>query len=293
MTPVPTQEQASPSPRKGRKPQKTPRRREKDKPVLNVIQTVDDFQQGVRDKAEMGRYQIVQRRKSDLQLLASQGAIRKVIVDPDNAESAAASSRAQQISALTLMIAQKVKSKLESKGFEAVLTRSDDQYVPAGKKLEIITGSNAQVLLSIRIGDTEFPDVSGYRILYVSDAVDYAAAKPGEREQNALFPLELSYLAFQEKNKVLSSAMLNAMKALTSENPVGVNPMPLYYAKRAPMASTLVEVGYISNGSDAKRLLDPGQQEQLAGALVGGLTEYAATLSASGPRETSNVSSAQ
>jgi N-acetylmuramoyl-L-alanine amidase len=151
--------------------------------------------------------------------------------------------------------------------------------VPLGKKLEIINNSGAQAMIIISVGQSpDFTDMAGYRILYVTDSVDYSAMKAGTIEGTDTVPMELNYRSFQTQNKVLGSALLNTMSKAVDRDPIGINPAPLYLAKRAPMASSEVVVGYLTNPADSKRLADSQSQDRIASAIVDGITDYASHL---------------
>lgn len=274
MTPTPEPVTPSPSPSKTPRGRRTPRGGKKATPTPVTIQQVDPLQEALRQKAELTNARIPRKSAADLAALASQSNVQKVVIDPDDGN-LLTSSKGNEVSALTLAIAQKLQAVLQSKGIEAVLTRSTADPVSFGKKLELINSSGAQLMISVRVGESDFAEVSGYRILYVGDSVDYNAThRTREGEDTSLVPPDLNYMRFSEKNKMFGSALLSSLKRLLQEDAIGVNPSPLFLAKRAPMTSALVIVGYITNSRDAGRLLDGDKQQQLAEALAEGIAQF-------------------
>jgi N-acetylmuramoyl-L-alanine amidase len=215
-----------------------------------------------------------QRSSGDLAGLAKQRNVTSVLIDADDGSAKTQSNKGTQISDLTLSIAQKLQRALEAQGIEAQLTRASAEPVGPGAKLEKIVNSRAQLLVSIRIGESEFAEQGGYRILYVTDDVDYNASRIAELEQTGLLPIELNYYQFQERNKMISSALLNSLKRVAARDPIAINPCPLFLSKRAPMASAMVVVGYITSANDAQRLLDPARQDELVSAIADGIIQY-------------------
>lgn len=266
-TPKPTRARRTP---KSQAPAETPAA----SPSGNVLQ------QALREKAELGKYRIPQRNREELLRLAQQRGVNAVVIDPDGGSPQ--SRRGEQIGALTLAVAQKLQSALEARGIQSVLTRTGAEPVPLGKKLEIINNSQAQALITLRVGESEFSELAGYRVLYPEDSVDFNAGMASSSDEGPV-PMELNYRAFQDKNKVLGSALMNALKRAIKGEGVGINPSPLLLGKRAPMASALVVVGYITNPLDAQRLLDAQQQENLAAALAEGMAQYGSHLGAGLP----------
>jgi N-acetylmuramoyl-L-alanine amidase len=275
-TPEPTPEATpSPTPKRTPKPTRTPKSsRGKKEPTAEATpaQPLDAFQQALRDKADMVHFRIKQRAPADLNTLLRDTSVRKVVIDPDIAEQSGASDeQSQKIGELTLSVALKLKNRLEARGIEVELTRNGAERASMGRKLEIVTNSGAQALISLGIGTT-MPDVSGFRIFFPNESVDYNASHPAE--PTALVPLELNYKQFEERSKVLSSAILNSLKRVVEKEPIGLSPVPLYLQKRAPMASTYIVLGYISNPSDASRLMDETHQDMLATAISEALGDF-------------------
>lgn len=268
-TPEPTPEVTPrPTPRKGKV---TPRpKKATPTPTPEIVINTGAFENAIRQRAELNKYRIKQRAPADLQTLLRDTTVRKVVIDPD-AGTAPTETQAKQISDLTLEIALKLKNRLEARGIDVEMTRNTGDRVDPGRKLEIITNSNAQCLVSLSVSSS-LPDVAGFRIMYPNESVDYNAAQPGE--EAALVPLELNYRQFQDRSKVLSSAILNGLKRVIEKEPVGISPAPLFLQKRAPMASTFVVVGYMTNSGDAGRLMDSSHQDMLATAISEAIGEF-------------------
>jgi N-acetylmuramoyl-L-alanine amidase len=248
-------------------------------PSISANDAIDPVRIALRDRATLDQYKIPALRKAELESLASIGQVHKVVIHPDDSELDWGSPDGKRAAEICLEIAQRLKTQLQAKGIDSVLTRTGPDRVPLGKKLEVINNSGAQVLIIVSVGENpDFAEMGGYRILYVTDSVDYSAVKGGTVEGGDLVPMELNYRSFQAQNKVLGSALLNTMNKAVDRDPVGINPVPLYLAKRAPMASSEVIVGYLSNPADARRLDDPQSQDRVASAIVEGITDYASHL---------------
>ncbi len=272
-TPIPAPEAtATPSPTP-RAPRATPRPTEPPRQVV-AVEGRDDFGTAVRDRTEMGRYRIAPRKLSELQSLAKERTLRKVVLDPDDGDFFLPGNKGREVSALTLDLARRVKAQLELKGVEVELTRTDATRVPLGRKLEIATNTDAQALVSIRVSTSEFPETGGFRILYMNDSVDADARRAlgGDGSENV--PFEMQYRPFQERNRMLAGALATGLRKVVARDPVGMNPAPLRVHRQAPMASALVVAGYVTNAADARRLRDDAQLDLLAAAITEGIVQF-------------------
>jgi N-acetylmuramoyl-L-alanine amidase len=257
-------------------PEKTPRATPK--PTAPPVEGRDAYSVAVQDRADMARFRIAQRKLSELRLLSKERTIRKVVLDADGGDFYLPGGRGREVSALTLDIVRRVKAQLELKGIEVELTRADTQRTGVGRKLEVVTNSDGQVLLSVRVSAGETGDAGGYRVLYTNDSVDPEARRPLEGDGSENVPLASQYRPFQQRNRLLADAIAASLKKVLGVEAVGVNPAPLYLHKRAPMASVMVVVGYITNQTDLRRLRDDAQLDQLAAAITEGVLQYSRSL---------------
>lgn len=239
----------------------------------------------MREKAELDQLKLPLKTKAELESIAAATGIQKVVIHPDDSGLLDGTSTGRLASAVSLTVAQKLKDQLVARGIDAELTRSGTDRIGLAEELKAIHNSNAQLLVMVSVGyNPDFSDLGGFRVLFVQDSVDYNAMRSGTMDGSEQVPLELSYRSFQTLNKVLGTALLTALKNATQREPVGINPAPLFLAKRAPMASAEVVLGYLTNPADEKRLQEDGTQEQLASALVEGIVQYGQYLGSSGGR---------
>lgn len=302
VTPSPTPTATpTPSPSPTRTPDKKPKvqqtpRTKREKPTPTPPQAVlpepsAPFQKAVRENEELSRYTFTPKTSTQLQQLATQKGLHKVVVDPDDSEMALAGNAGREAAAISLEIAKRLKTRLEEKGLSVVMTRTDAQHVSLAKRLEIINESGAQLLLSVRVGASNFPEMDGYRILYTADSVDYNASHSAEKDSSDQVPIDMNYRPFQGQSQMLGSALQNALKRILSREPVGTNPCPLFLEKRAPMASAMVVLGYVTNATDYARLRNQSHLEMLSAALTDGILDFGNHLGEL-PRPTNNLAGA-
>lgn len=213
---------------------------------------------------------------SQLEEMADARAVKKVVIHPDESARERQDRYGKIAARISLQIARKLKAELESAGIEAILTHDSEDPVTIGESMEVISKSGAQVLLVVSVGySTAFKDLGGYRIFYMNESVDYNSLGARTFDASEMVPSELNYRPFQNAGKMLASSVKNSIHAALEREPVGLNPAPLYLVRRAPMAAAAVEVGYLSNPADEKRLKDETKQDAMAKALAEGIMNFA------------------
>ncbi|AXA36887.1 MAG: N-acetylmuramoyl-L-alanine amidase [Candidatus Hydrogenedentota bacterium] len=263
-------------------------------PAPTVTETrTDVFARALRERAEAGALRIKRFREAELTQLAGTLQIQRVVIDPDDGDEAEPSGEARRASMLTLELAQRLKARLQAAGLEVILTREDLRRVPPPKKVELVTNSGAQLLVSLRVGNSATAEAQGVCVMYPSDTVDYAVGRPTEKGPDDTLPLDQVYRPFQERSRTLASLCLTALRGAVPPEHASMLAAPLYLHRRAPMPAVLVVVGYLSNPSDRARLLDPQRQDEFVEMLATPILEFgkgAVAPAASQPQPTRRIS---
>ena len=179
---------------------------------------------------------------------------------------------------LTLEIVMKLKAELEDRGYEVILTRSDDSYLELGERSDIANSadfdiSGFPVFISIHINSAASASASGFEV-YVKRSdhdVTMLSASSGDK-------LMLKYAGYDNSslNDFLNSADLRLASLICSgfseEFPSlsmrGVKSEDFYVLNTAWMPAVLVEVLFISNRDDARMMADDGFQRSLASVIA-------------------------
>lgn len=274
-TPTPT-----PRPTPTPTPSPTPRRERTEEVDRNRMLSAESFKAALQDKISLSTREVAVFNSSKLQDMAAVRTVRKVLIHPDEGGIERTDEYGKESARLSLEIAQRVRQQLLEEGLEVEMTRTSAEPVTAGEILQTITRSEAQILVVVSVGySTSFQDLGGYRIFFMNDSVDYNSLRENIYDASEVVPTEMNYKPFQNMSRVLASSLRNSVMTALEREPVGMNPAPLYFVRRAPMASAAVVAGYLSNPADARRLTDPAQQDALARGLVDGIKNYAELLS--------------
>lgn len=147
---------------------------------------------------------------------------------------------------LTLGTARLLKNKLQSYGARVVLTRSSDEYVPLPARVAAARLYQADAFISLHYDSAADPDASGITIYYYDRFADYELAQSFQGLFRQLSALPFRGIAFGD----------------------------YYVLRENEKPSVLLELGYLSNRSDAAVVATNGYQEAVTTAIVNAMRHY-------------------
>ncbi len=202
---------------------------------------------------------------------------------------------------LTLRIVRRTAALLERRGARVVLTRTTDVGVPLARRAAIANAEQADLFVSVHLNSMPGParlHASGIETYFLSaDATDASATAVAARENadrlagepepdpddavagilqdlaDAEALAESSRLAY-----VLHDRLVGALRASDR----GVKQAPFYVLAGARMPAVLLEVGFLSNGAEARKLATPAYQDEIARAIADGIASWRARIAAGG-----------
>lgn len=181
---------------------------------------------------------------------------------------------------------------LDTGRYDVVLTRGDDSFVRLRDRLQIARASEGHLFLSIHADSlANADDVRGAAVYTLSDhASSEEAARLAGNENRAdiLGGIDLSHhepivtqilidLAQRDANSkslriadILVEALADVAPMLRKQQ----QQAGFVVLKSPDMPSALIELGYLSNGKDERRLNDPNHLADLAGAMIEAIDRY-------------------
>jgi N-acetylmuramoyl-L-alanine amidase len=218
--------------------------------------------------------------------------LHTIVLDPGHggAETGAISSTGTAEKELTLLLAQAVKRRLEERlAVRVVLTRDEDASLPLTTRTALANQFKADLFLSIHLNSSPGSSARGAETYFLSEQASDAAAASSAQAENqavagedeALYGLQLILWDLAQSRHLQSSQTLaNLIQSeLNSELALrdrGVKQAPFRVLRGAAMPAVLVELGFLSNPEEEKRLLEPTYRAQLADALVRAVSRYRA-----------------
>ncbi len=193
---------------------------------------------------------------------------------------------------IVLKYAKTLKKYLEKEQkYNVVLTRKNDNFLPLRRRIEIARKHNADMFISLHADAARNRKARGLSIYTLSEvASDKEAAELAKKENkiDIVAGIDLTNfdsqtsdilidLSFREaKNKSISFAKL-LLKQLRGKYLVRKNSMHsagFVVLKNSNMASILVELGYLTNKNDTKKLRTMHYRNSLMRDMVKAINRY-------------------
>jgi N-acetylmuramoyl-L-alanine amidase len=177
------------------------------------------------------------------------GAGRTIVIDAGHGgkDPGATSPHGFYEKTVNLDVALQIGGILRERGFKVIMTRSNDTFIELEERTNIANRSNASLFISIHADSCATSGRNGFTI--------YVARQAGSQARN------------------LAEAIDKQM-AQTSIKSHGTREADYKVLKNTRCPAVLIELGYLSNYWEAKRLKDKDMQRKLAVAITNGITNY-------------------
>ena len=221
-----------------------------------------------------------------------------VVVDPGHGgkDPGAIGGKGEREKDVVLSIAQLLARRLKREnGYTVHLVRNDDFYVPLRKRVDFARQRNADMFISVHADAAPRLTASGASVFALSEngATSATARMMADRENGADLIGAASLLNLQDKDPMLANVIidmsmnatiaaslqlghtvLGSLADITTLHQNRVEQAGFAVLKSPDVPSILVETGFISNASDAQRLVTARHQQAVADRLFAGINTY-------------------
>lgn len=194
---------------------------------------------------------------------------------------------------ITLAVALQMKKLIDQSGkYTAILTRSGDKHLPLRYRFSVAREMNANLFISLHADSNPNKNIRGISVYTLSEkASDKEAQRLADKENNSDFMEDLKFTQNTDpdvkdilinlsqtraKNHALDFAD-TLMKKFKSKEILLKNTHRAadFAVLKAPdVASVLIELGYLSNPTDQKRLVSKQYQVKIARLIVSAINDY-------------------
>jgi N-acetylmuramoyl-L-alanine amidase len=222
--------------------------------------------------------------------LAEQTGPSPIVIDPGHGGNDAGAVAANGLTEgeLTMAVARRLVSELRARGHAVRLTRNDGEGRALTDRTAIANRLEAEVFVSLHANASTFSSVRGSETYYMSlddEATDEASAATarleneagGETEERSDLDLilwDLAQASVLNESAELAVAVQTRLNALLDLRDRGVKQAPFVVLTGATMPAILVEVGFLSNPDEARRLATAEHQQALARAIADGIDAF-------------------
>jgi N-acetylmuramoyl-L-alanine amidase len=179
----------------------------------------------------------------------------------------------------------------EGLGVKVALTRSTDVFIPLRDRTSFASRQRADLFVSIHANAHPQASSEGVEVYFLSSEASDSQARhiaalendviqlesPASRQKSELLKSILWDLAqseFQQESSSMAETVLDSMTRSLSLVPRGVKQAGFYVLGGAPMPAILIEIGFLTNRKEERKLGTPEYREALARAIYTGLAEY-------------------
>lgn len=171
---------------------------------------------------------------------------RIIVIDPSHGgQDAGASVGNLSEKQLSLSVGLLIKEIAAQKGMNVVLTRTEDQSISLEDRVRLSNEAKADLFVSIHIGLDDDKTKSG---------ID-------------------CFINTHADSKKIGSVLIGSLKSVDDLKTRGIHASQAFVLKKNEVPAVILELGYLSNASDAKFLSDEANLRKLAGRIVDGLRE--------------------
>lgn len=219
--------------------------------------------------------------------------VRTVVIDPGHGgeEDGAKGARGTLEKTLTLAVARRLKSALETRlGARVLMTRDDDRTLPLDERAAFANNNKADIFVSLHANASLRRAANGAEVFFLSlDRADEQARRVAESEGVAM-PVfgggtrEIDVILWemaQTRHLAQSAELATAIEGqLRASVPMSLRPIqqaPFRVLVGANMPAVLVELGYITNAEQESALASAPFQTRLAQAITEAVARFLAT----------------
>lgn len=216
--------------------------------------------------------------------------LRRVIIDPGHGgkDPGAVGRRGLLEKDVVLDIAKRLKGKLRSAGIDVILTRDTDEFISLEERGAAgnANSNKADFFISIHANASRSRWVKGVEVLYLSEAIDedtrsLKASKDYELDveedycgdDTAAIIWDLIYRDDRKSSQEMAELICSSLSKNLSQKSRGTKPARFQVLK-TNLPAILIEVGFISNSGEEKKLSSTSYRNKIAQAIARGILEY-------------------
>ena len=215
-----------------------------------------------------------------------------IIIDPGHGgkDPGAIGYRGTKEKDIALDVSKRLAKKIERNSkTKVILTREEDVFVRLQDRTKFANANEGDLFISIHTNAAEDRRASGFETFLIGPNKNEGAIKVAARE-NAALELEgfsgkqltnedlikatIAQSAFAAKSEEFASLVQDEIKKRVQSKDRGVKQAGFYVLMGASMPNVLIELGFISNPNEEKKLNNSSYRDMLATSIYYAVLEY-------------------
>lgn len=172
----------------------------------------------------------------------------------------------------SLLLARELRGRLTAAGFHVLLTRSTDRFVDLGQRARWAKQKGADLFLSLHFNSADGPggaSVNGVEVYCLAPA---GAASTNARGEGAAGQSPGN--RYDHKNMHLAYQLQRSLVRKLGAEDRGVKRARFAVLRFAELPAALIEGGFMTHSSEAKKIYSVGYRQQMAEAILDAILEY-------------------
>ncbi len=215
-----------------------------------------------------------------------------IIIDPGHGgkDPGAVGYRGSKEKDIVLDVSKRLARKIERNSkTKVILTREEDIFLRLQDRTKFANANEGDLFISIHTNAAEDRRASGFETFLIGPNKNEAAVRVAARE-NAALELEgfsgkkltnedlikatIAQSAFAAKSEEFASLVQNEIKKRVQSKDRGVKQAGFYVLMGASMPNVLIELGFISNPNEEKKLNSSSYRDMLATSIYYAVLKY-------------------
>ncbi|MBP7215911.1 MAG: N-acetylmuramoyl-L-alanine amidase [Candidatus Omnitrophica bacterium] len=235
---------------------------------------------------------IFEKPRFSLENLAAVSSVKKIVLDAGHGghDPGAIGRNGLREKDVTLDIVKRLAGLLRDAGFQVILVRDTDTFVPLDQRVTIANNAQADLFLSIHANANRARALNGFEAYYISptandgeralksthqDHLPYQAssfANHGQTLRAILWDMQYAYA--RGESIALAKVMCQSVENSLPAKVLGVEHARFQVLKGTFMPAVLLEVGFLSNSAEEQMLKNGYYRQQLADTIFKGVKNY-------------------
>ena len=179
---------------------------------------------------------------------------------------------------VVLNLAQRIESEIKNK-YKVTLTRTGDYRLDIPRRTDVANHLNADVFISIHTGGSFQHDAAGILIYYfqgtpsafVATGRSFRETPADNGSQADWDKLQLKHV---ESSRLLARSLKDGIDSRVGFSRSKILAAPVLVLRGADMPAILIEIGYLTNPVEEKKLKDGRNLDDIARAIGNGIKDF-------------------